>query len=236
MARCLNMGWCGPQDLVYGFDPNNLAAALTTGNWKRKAVLRQDRHGLLYAWVAKGEETDGKRRAVYVVAVRRLEGEGGRQYGRDFYALEAALRYANGRDGSGFARYTRPMGRMILNDRGRGLFGGRGGADAYARFLTRVVESILAADPSMSKHVFSHGITLHPDVEGRKSYGPKSDLPDRITVRCYKSRTNVAASFHLFPKERGAARGPMRAIRMPVSQSGQKKYNGATTARGASVA
>ena len=236
MARCLNMGWCGPQDLVYGFDPNNLAAALTTGNWKRKAVMRQDRHGLLYAWVAKGEETEGKRRAVYVVTVKRLDGEGGRCYGRDFYSLEAALRYANGRDGSGFGRFTRPMGRMILNDRGARLFGGEAGADGYARFLTRVVESILAVDPSMEKHVCRHGITLHPDVEGRKSCGRKSDLPARITVRCYKSKDQVAARFHLFPKERGSARGSMRAVRMPVSQPGQKKYNGGNSARGASVA
>ncbi len=225
----------GPQDLVYGFDPNNVAAALTAGNWNRKAVLRRDRHGLLYAWVAKGKEMDGKRRTVYVVSVERLEGEGGRNYRRDFYALESALRYANGRDGSAFGRYTRPLGRMILNGRGARLFGGEAGADGYARFLTRVVESILAVDPSMSKHVYKHGITLHPDVEGRKSYGPKSDLPARITIRCYKSKNGVAGSFHLFPKDRGA-RGVMRAIRMPVSQRGQKKYNGAKPDRGASVA
>lgn len=236
MARCMNMWTAGPQDLAHGFDPNNVTAALTTGNWKRKAVLRQDRNGLLYAWVAKGEETDGKRRAVYVVTVKRLDGEGGRDYGRRFYALEAALRYANGRDGSGFGRFTRPIGRMILNDRVARPFGWRIGADGYARFLTRVAESILAVDPSMSKHVFKHGIALHPDVEGRKSYGPKSDLPARITVRCYKSKDGVAASFHLFPKERGAVRGSMRAVPVPVSQSGQKKYNMGITARGASVA
>jgi hypothetical protein len=225
----------GPQDLVHGFDPNNVAAALTAGNWRRKAVLRQDRHGLLYAWVTKGEETDGKKRAVYVVTVKRLDGEGGRGYGRGFYSLEAALRYANGKDGSDFGRYTRPMGRMILNRRGARLFGAQAGADEYGRFLTRVVESILAVDPSMEKNVYRHGITLHPDVEGRKSYGPGSDLPARITVRCYGSRTGVAASFQLFPKDRGP-RGMMRAVRMPVSRSVQKKYNGSISARGASVA
>jgi len=225
----------GPQDLVHGFDPNNVAAALTTGNWKRKAVLRQDRRGLLYAWVAKGEETDRKKRTVYVVTVKRLDGEGGRDYGRCFYALEAALRYANGRDGSDFSRYTRPIGRMILNRRGARLFGAQAGADKYACFLIRVVESILAVDPSVEKNVYKHGITLHPDVEGLKSYGPGSDLPARITVRCYGSRTGVAASFQLFPKDRDA-RGMMRAVRIPVSRSVQKKYNGSIPARGASVA
>ena len=91
------------------YPPRDVVAALTTGNWKRKAVARQDRHGLLYAWIVKGSRhEDGKMREVYLVLVKRVEGEGGREYTRTFYALEAALRYTNGKDGSAFSRYTRP--------------------------------------------------------------------------------------------------------------------------------
>jgi len=204
-------------------DPKNTVAALTTGNWRRNAVMRQDRHGLLYVRVGKGaQREEGKTRVVYHVSVERVEGEGGRDYNRTFYALEAALRYANGKDGSGFSRYTHAMGRMILKGRGAPLFRahpapaafpapGMGHPDGYACFLAKVAESILAVSPGMSKHVYTHGINLHPGAEGRRSYGPKSDLPDMITVRCYKSEKEVVAKYFVFPKERSAS-GLMRVV------------------------
>jgi hypothetical protein len=88
------MGFLGPQDPIYGFKPKCVAESLTTSNWRKKAVMRQDRKGLLYIWVAKGKKmwdgNDGK--VVYIVKVERMEGEGGRDYRRDFDNLEDALR------------------------------------------------------------------------------------------------------------------------------------------------
>jgi len=238
MAGNITMGLAGPQDLLYGFDPKNVVESLTNANWKRKAVMRQDRQGLLYVWMAKGKQMwDGK--VVHIVKAEHLEGDGGRDYGRTFDTLEDALRYANGEDGSIFSRRTRAMGEMILNERGARLFGakpapavismmgvghkveipgpeGEGGSskpDMYACFLTKVLESILALSPGVAKHVYKHGITLHPGVEGRRSYGLRSDLPERITVRCYKSRREVAARFHVFPKV-SAGKGLIRAVRI----------------------
>lgn len=254
MAGNISMGFAGPQHPVYGFDPKNVAASLTSSNWRRKAVLRGDRHGLLYVWVGKGTK-DGDKKVVYVVDVKRLEGEGGRDYHRVFGTLEDALRYANGEDGSAFSRNT---GKVILNERGarlltakpapavvsvwglghrigipgRGEGEGVGKPDGYACFLTKVLESILAVSPGMSKHVYQHGITLHPDVEGRKDYGPNSDLPERITVRCYKSENEVAARFHVFPKVR-AARGLMKAVRI-VDPKGKAKGKGRAAEKKAS--
>ena len=90
----ISMGFLGPQDPLFGFKPKCIAESLTTSNWRKKAVMRQDRKGLLYIWVAKGKQMwDGK--VVYFVKVKRLEGEEGRDYRRDFDNLEDALRYAN---------------------------------------------------------------------------------------------------------------------------------------------
>lgn len=252
MAGNISMGFAGPQDLVYGFAPKNLAERLTISNWRRKAVMRQDRHGLLYIWMARGKQQEGgKKRVVHVVSVQRpvLVGDRRTNYGRHFDDLEDALRYANGEDRSALRRNTRPMGRMILNELGAQLLGGKPAPttfsvmgmghqveipgpedeedlikpDGYACFLTEVLESVLAVSPGMSKYVYKHGITLHPDVEGRKNYGRNSDLPERITVRCHKSEDEVAARFHVFPKER-AARGLIRAVRIddPKGQAGGK--------------
>jgi hypothetical protein len=61
-------------------------------------------------------------------------------------------------------------------------------------------------------------------VEGQRDYGPKSNLPERITVRCYKSEREVVARFHVLPKER-ASRGLMRVVRLDdyKTQAGGKK-------------
>jgi hypothetical protein len=96
--------------------------------------------------------------------------------------------------------------------------------DGYACFLTEVLESILEVSPGMKKYVYKHGITLHPNVEGRKNYGRKSDLPEKITVRCYKSEKEVVGKFHVFPKERVAGR-LMRVVRIdsPKGQVGERE-------------
>jgi hypothetical protein len=252
MAGSVLMGFAGPQDLVYGFSPKNVAERLTSENWRRKAVMRQDKHGELYIWVSRGKkEEDGKKRMVHSVSVERplLVGDRRTIYGRFFDGLEDALRYANGEDRSALSRNSRPLGRMILNELGVQLLGGKPapttfsvmgtghqveipGAeddgdpvkpDEYACFLTEVLESILEVSPGMSKYVYKYGISLHPDVEGRKSYGPKSDLPERITVRCYRTEKEVVGKFHVFPKER-AAGGLMRAVRIdgPKGQAGKR--------------
>jgi hypothetical protein len=138
---------------------------------------------------------------------------------------------------------------MILNEAGAQLLGGKpapttfsvmgtghqveipgtediGGPvkpDGYACFLTEVLESILEVSPVMLNYAEKHGISLRPDVEGKKSYGPKSDLPVRITVRCYRTEKEVVGKFHVFPKER-AAGGLMRAVRIdgPKGQAGKR--------------
>jgi len=84
---------------------------------------------------------------------------------------------------------------------------------SYSDFLTKVLESILAVSPGISKYVYDHGMSLHPDVKSRLCSDRKSDLPERITVRCYKSVNEVGARFHVFPKVR-AARGLIRAVRI----------------------
>src|SRR3990172_660289 len=88
-------------------------------------------------------------------------------------------------------------------------------------FLTKVLESILAVSPGISKYAYDHGMSLHPDVKRRLYSDRKSALPERITVRCYKSETEVGARFHVFPKGR-AARGLIRAVRIddPKGQAG----------------
>jgi len=94
---------------------------------------------------------------------------------------------------------------------------------SYSDYLTKVLESILAVSPGISKYVYDHGMSLHPDVKSRLCSDRKSDLPERITVRCYKSDTEVGARFHVFPKVR-AARGLIRAVRIddPKGQAGGK--------------
>ena len=253
MAGSIFMGWAGPQDLVYGFSLKNVAERLTNKNWRRKAVMRQDRHGMLYIWVSRGKkDEDGKKRVVYVVSVQRPKVVGDRRtnYGRHLDDLEDALRYANGEDRSALRRYSHPMGRMILNELGAQLFGDKPAPtilsvmgvghkveipgkeeeeglikpDKYACFLTEVLESILEVSPGMLKYAEKHhGISLHPDLEGRKSYGPKSDLPDRIIVRFHKTEKEVVGKFHVFPKER-AAGGLMRVVRIdsPKRQAGKQ--------------
>lgn len=253
MAGSILMGFLGPQDLVYGFSLKNVAERLTSENWRRKAVMRLDRHGLLYICMNRGKkEEDGKKRVVHVVSVQRPEVEGDRRtnYGKRFDDLEDALRYANGEDRSALSRYSRPLDGMILNELGAQYFGdkpapttfsvmgighkveipgqeeekGLAKPDKYACFLTEVLESILEVSPGMLKYVEKHhGISLHPDVEGRKSYGPKSGLPERIMVRCHKTEKEVVAKFHVFPKER-AAGGLMRVVRIdsPKGQVGGK--------------
>ena len=240
MAGNIDMRWAGPQDLVYGFNPKNVVERLTLKNWRRKAVLREDRHGLLYIWMARGKQQEGgKKRVVHVVSVQRPVPVDDRRtnYERYFDDLDDALRYANGEDRSALRRNTRPMGRMILNELGAQLLGDKPAPttfsvmgmghqveipgpedeedlikpDGYACFLTEVLESVLAVSPGMSKYVYTHGITLHPDVGGRKNYGRNSDLPKRITVLCHKSENKVVARFHVFPKER-TTRGLIRAV------------------------
>ena len=94
---------------------------------------------------------------------------------------------------------------------------------SYSDFLTKVLESILAVSPGISKYVYDHGMSLHPDVKRRLCSDRKSDLPERITVRCYKSENEVGARFHVFPKVR-AGRGLIRAVRIddPKGQAGGK--------------
>src|SRR4030067_2617983 len=94
---------------------------------------------------------------------------------------------------------------------------------SYSDFLTKVVKSILAVSPGISKCVYDHGMSLHPDVKSRLCFDRKSDLPERITVRCYKSEDEVVARFHVFPKV-CAARGLIRVVRIddPKGQGGGK--------------
>jgi hypothetical protein len=87
----------------------------------------------------------------------------------------------------------------------------------YSDFLKKVFESILAVSPGISKYVYDHGMSLHPDVKSRLSSDRKSELPERITVRCYKSENEVGARFHVFPKVR-IARGLIRAVRIDDSK------------------
>jgi len=243
MAGSILMGFLGPQDLVYGFSLKNVAERLTSKNWRRKAVMRLDRHGLLYICVSRGKkEEDGKKRVVHVVSVHRPEVVGDRRtnYGRHLDDLEDALRYANGEDRSALRRYSRPLDGLILNELGAQYFGDKPAPttvsvmgighkveipgpddegelikpDTYTCFLTEVLESILEVSPGMLKYMEKHhGISLHPDVEGRKSYGPKSGLPERIMVRCHKTEKEVVGKFHVFPKERVAG-GLMRVVRI----------------------
>ena len=93
----------------------------------------------------------------------------------------------------------------------------------YSDFMTKVLESVLAVSPGISEYVYDHGMSLHPDVKRRLCSGRKSELPERITVRCYKSENEVGARFHVFPKER-AGRGLIRAVRIddPKGQAGGK--------------
>lgn len=265
MAGNISMGFLGTQDLIYGFSLKKVAERLTSENWRRKAVMRLDRHGLLYIYVNRSKmEEDGKKRVVHVVSVQRPEVEGDRRtnYGRHFDDFEDALHYANGEDRSALSRYSRPLDGLILNELGVKYFGDKpapttfsvmgighkveipgpeGEGDlikpnAYACFLTEVLESILEVSPGMKKDVYKHGITLHPNVEGRKNYGRKSDLPERITVRCYKSEKEVVGKFHVFPKERIAG-GLMRVVRIdsPKGQVGGKGRPAVKSASGKSL-
>jgi len=252
MAGNIVMGFLGTQDLVYGFSLKKVAERLTSENWRRKAVMRLDRHGLLYIYVNRSKkEEDGKKRVVHVVSVQRLIPKGDRRtnYGKHLDDLEDALRYANGEDRSALSRYSRPIDGLILNELGAQYFGdkpaptilsvmgvghkveipgqeeeGLAKPDKYTYFLTEVLESILEVSPGMLKYMEKHhGISLHPDVEGRKSYGPKSGLPERIMVRCHKTEKEVVGKFHVFPKERVAG-GLMRVVRIdsPKGQVGGK--------------
>jgi hypothetical protein len=253
MVGNISMGFLGPQDPIFGFKPKCVAESLTTSNWRKKAVMRQDRKGLLYIWVAKGKQMwDGK--VVYVVYVKRLEGEGGRDYRRDFDNLEDALRYANGEDGSAFSRYTHAVGRVILDEEGSPLFEAKPAPtifsvmgighkveipgpedekakitiepEIYSDFLTKVLKSILKVSPGMSNNVYRYGFTLHPDVKSRLLRGHHADLPERITIRCYKSGDELDARFHLFPKE-PRARGLMRAVRIDSKGKAVRKRQAA---------
>ena len=257
MAGNVSMGFLGTQDLVYGFSLKKVTERLTSENWRRKAVMRLGRHDLLYIYVNRSKkEEDGKKRVVHVVSVQRLMPEGDRRtnYGRHFDDLEDALRYANGENRSALSRYSDALDGMILNELGVEYFGDKPAPtilsvmgvghkveipgkeeeeglikpDKYACFLTEVLESILEVSPGMLKYAEKHnGISLHPDVEGRKSYGPKSDLPDRIIVRFHKTEKEVVGKFHVFPKER-AAGGLMRVVRIdsPKGQGGGKRRPG----------
>jgi hypothetical protein len=93
----------------------------------------------------------------------------------------------------------------------------------YSDFLTKVLESVLVVSPGISEYVYDHGMSLHPDVKRRLCSDRKSQLPERITVRCYKSENEVGARFHVFPKVR-AGRGLIRAVRIddPKGQAGGK--------------
>jgi len=242
MAGNTSVGFLADQDLVYGFDMKNVSASLTTKNWRRKAIIRQYRYGLLYVWVwEKNCRKDGKEWVEYAVKVKHLEGEGGRQFERTFDNVEDALRYANGEDGSAFSRHTHAVGRVILAEEGEQLpeakpaptiFSVMGighkveipgqedekakitiEPEIYSDFLTKVLKSILKVSPGMSNNVYRYGFTLHPDVKSRLLCGQHADLPERITIRCYKSGDELDARFHLFPKE-PRARGLMRAVRI----------------------
>jgi hypothetical protein len=247
MAGNTSVGFVGDQDLVYGFDPKNVAASLTARNWRRKAIIRQDRYGLLYVWVwEKNCRKDGKKWVEYAVKVKRLEGEGGRHFERTFDNVEDALRYANGEDGSAFSRYTHALGRVILAEEGAQLPGAKPAptifsvmrighkveipgpedekakitfeSESYSDFLTKVLKSILKVSPGMSNNVYRYGFTLHPDVKSRLLRGQNADLPEKITIRCYKSGDELAARFHVFPKE-SRARGLIRAVRIDDSKA-----------------
>ena len=242
MAGNTSVGFLADQDLVYGFDVKNVSACLTARNWRRKAIIRQYRYGLLYVWVwERNCRKDGKEWVDYAVKVKRLEGEGGRHFERTFDNVEDALRYANGEDGSTFSRHVHPVSRMILTEKGTQLSGaipaptifsvmGIGHKleipgpedekakiaiepEIYSDFLTKVLKSILKVSPGISNNVYRYGFTLHPDVKSRLLCGQHADLPERITIRCYKSGDELDARFHLFPKE-PRARGLMRAVRI----------------------
>jgi hypothetical protein len=256
MAGNIRHGFLGDQDLVYGFDPKKVSDRLTTANWRRKAVMRQDRHGWLYVWVwVNKREMAGKIIAGYAVHVERLEEKGSQKYGCWFSTLGDALQYANGEDDSAFSRKTRALGKPIFNELGARLFGrkpapvvvsvmgvghkvdipypeeeSRIEPDGYADFLTKVLESILAVSPGMSRYVFKHGIRLRPDVAGRKDFGPNSDLPERITVHCYKSERDVAARFRVFPKE-PVGEGLIAAVRI-IDPKRKPTIKGSRTEKG----
>jgi hypothetical protein len=249
MAGNTSVGFLGDQDLVYGFDMKNVSACLTARNWRRKAIIRQYRYGLLYVWVwERNCRKDGKEWVDYAVKVKRLEGEGGRHFERTFDNVEDALRYANGEDGSAFSRHTHAVGRVILAEEGEQLPGGKPAPtifsvmgmghkveipgpkvpekkhrkeekitlepETYSGFLTKVLRSVLKIAPDMSKHVYTYGLTLHPDVKTRVRLG--QNLPDRTTVRIYKGWDKLAARFHVFPNE-PRARGLIRAVRIDDS-------------------
>jgi len=62
-----------------------------------------------------------------------------------------------------------------------------------------------------------------PGRGGQEELRPKSHLPKRITVRCYKSEKEVVEKFHVFPKERASGE-LMRVVRIDdPGTSGEKE-------------
>ena len=110
MTGKVELGWVAPQDPFYGISEENIVPRITLSNWDRKAVLRQDKRGVLYLFVEKIATAAGKKRQVrFHVSVHRLTGRERKDgYGGHFETLEEAIRHANGEDGSAFARKTRP--------------------------------------------------------------------------------------------------------------------------------
>jgi hypothetical protein len=110
MTGKVEISWVAPQDPFYGLSEENIVPRITRSNWNRKAILRQDRRGVLYVFVEKIATMEGKKRQTrFYVSVHRLTGRERKDgYGGVFETLEEAIQHANGEDGSAFAEKTRP--------------------------------------------------------------------------------------------------------------------------------
>ena len=58
----VELEWVAPQDPFYGIREENIVPRITRSNWNRKAVLRQDRRGVLYLFVEKIATMERKKR------------------------------------------------------------------------------------------------------------------------------------------------------------------------------
>jgi hypothetical protein len=104
-------GLAGPQHTVYGINHENITPRLTRLNWKTKAIVRNNRQGSLYLWIARGQYTDaeGHKQCDYFIRVNASQAkEHARRFEAQFQYLVDALRYINGEDGGLLAQEASP--------------------------------------------------------------------------------------------------------------------------------
>jgi hypothetical protein len=107
MGKMINFGFAPSHDPIYGIRRKYIASRLTRNNWRNNATCRIIDGRCLYVMIQRGivhENRQMQRR--YFVQVH-LGGPADLDFNANFLKLMDALAYANGQDGSAFAKATK---------------------------------------------------------------------------------------------------------------------------------